>query len=161
MQKSKNTKLFYISDVKNKESILNDGIKSKVGEIILITKKTLAEKHAFHSLSCDHFSVFEIDPIGIEEEHQDCIEEPENNEVILPQQCIAPEFIKHIKDASYNYWDLTEKSTIQQAKILKVDPVEHLESVVAINQLWIEYYNKKYGKAIQPSVSSFRNNFKK
>ncbi len=157
----KNTKLFLISDVENKESILKDGIKSEDGEILLITKKNLAEKHAFHRVFCDNYSVFEIDTRGIDEENKDRIEDPENNEVLIYQHCIAPEFITHIKDASYNTWDLAEKSIIQQAKILKVDPIEHLEATVASNTMWLEYYNKKYGKNIQPSIRNFENNLKK
>ena len=162
MQKeAKSTKLFHISDVKNKESNMKNGLLSNGVMIFLFNKRSQDLNIAFNQIFCDHFSIYEINPDGIKSKiyNDNVADRGSEYQYFVRQSKIDPKFIRHIEDKTYNIYDEAEIQNLETARLLKTNPLEFLETIVSLNPKWLEYYNKKHGKRLQPSLRNFENDF--
>ncbi len=142
---------YHISDIKNKNKILKEGLKAKEGMIFLFSNITVADDIAFSQIGITEFSVFEIDPHGINVEPiSDTVSEfSAKFQWIVKQNLIEAKHIKHISDREHNPFDLAEEQNRKLAKNLKLDEVSFVESNVVRNPQWLKHYNAKYGKNLK------------
>jgi hypothetical protein len=145
------TNYYHISDIKNKNKILKEGLKANEGMIFLFSEITVADDIAFSQVGITEFSVFEIDPNGINVTPipDNVAEFSAKFQWIVKQNLIEAKHIKHISDREHNVFDLAEEQSRKIAKKLKLDEVSFVESNVVINLQWINHYNAKYGKNLK------------
>jgi hypothetical protein len=149
-------KYYHISDVKNKNEILEKGLIANNGEIFLFSKLSIASEIAFNQLGIEQFSIFEINSKGIDNGviNDNVAESTAKYQWIAMQDCIHPCHTKHLADKNENVYDMAEETNRRWAKVLKLDEDDYVEFFVIRNPKWVEHYNAKYGKNLIASDNS-------
>ena len=137
---------YHISDVKNKDRILKEGLISKEKEIFVCNNKEQLILIASGQVAVENFSIYQIDEAGFEVALiQDNVAEiGAESQFILKQSKIEPKFITHLEDKHYHIYDLYEESEKINALQMNKNPEEHVQNSVRLNEKWLAYYNKKY-----------------
>ena len=152
------TDYYHITLIENLDSILANGLSANSEmQIFVCTSLEQLPKIAGQQVFINEYSVFKIDPKGIEATptHDDVAETGNEFQFIINQPLIKPEYIEHVKDERWHRFDLAEYNHRLSFKHIGVDEkevVKHLEEVVSHNKEWCEYYNNKHGKNIRPQA---------
>jgi hypothetical protein len=166
MKKVKSTtakKMYHLSPIRNKQSILDNGLQSENGEIFFFTKLEQAKHIACNQVGTEKYSIFEIDLAGIKGKllKDNVAEFGSAFQFYVEQKSIEPQFVKHFLDVESNLYDQAEECELPKYRVLaklygargkkQIDEVAlaMLEELVSFNRQWIEHYNKKYNKSIK------------
>lgn len=166
MKKVKSTtvkKMYHLSPIRNKQSILENGLQSENGEIFFFTKLEQAKHIACNQVGIEKYSIFEIDLAGIKGKlHNDNSGEfGSAYQFYAKQKHVDAKFVKHFLDVESNVYDQAEECELPKYRILaklygargkkQIDAVAlaMLEELVSFNQKWIEHYNRKYNKSLK------------
>ncbi|MDQ1165892.1 hypothetical protein [Flavobacterium sp. SORGH_AS_0622] len=151
------TTYYHISAIKNKESILANGLISDESEIFLCTSFDQLKMIAFNQLFLNEYSIFEVSTEGLTGEIiQDNVAEVGSGfQYIVKQNKIESKYLKFVNDAKFHYFDLAEDTNRVKARVFGMDEDQYIEMLVSTNEKWCEHYNAKYNKNIsynQPKV---------
>lgn len=166
MKKVKSTtakEMYHLSPIENKQSILENGLRSDNGEIFFFTKLEQAKHIACNQVGTKKYSIFEIDLAGIKGKllKDNVAEFGSTFQFYVEQKSIEPQFVKHFLDVESNLYDQAEECELPKYRVLaklygargkkQIDEVAlaMLEELVSFNSKWIEHYNKKYNKSIK------------
>ncbi len=144
---------YHISSIKNKESILTNGIKSKSNEIFICNDIEQLSSIAIDQLGINEYSIFEIKEEGITGEFivDKVADFGSDKQFLVSQDKIEPAFISFLKDEIYHYWDLAEITEIKKLKAMGRYSIEQLHKYVGLNEKWRVYYNDKYNTNVPPT----------
>lgn len=143
---------YHISPIENRDSILKEGLKSERKQIFVSDCEEQLILIAHSQIGLPEYSVFEIMPTGIKGkiEWDNVAEIGAGHQFIINQNLINPEYIRHLRDVKWNYWDLAEYANRKiNKKVFGVDDESFLEQMISGSKEWCDHYNQKHGKSIQ------------
>lgn len=155
-------KMYHLSPIENKKSILMSGLRSDDGIIFLFSNLEQAKHIACNQVGTEHYTIFEVDLAGIKGKLKDdnVAEYGSKWQFYVEQKEIASQFVKHLRDISTNIYDQAEECELPKYRILaklygargkqqiEAAAIEMLEDIVSYNKTWVAHYNKKYKKKI-------------
>lgn len=152
----KEERYYHISKIKNKTSILENGLRDDNKAIFVCTSLDQLPIIASTQVFTTDYSIFIIDSKGFEKKPmQDRVAEiGSGSQFIIRQNHIDAKYIKHIEDVKWNYWDLMEHTWRIKYKVMMLPVEEMLEQDVKRSKEWTDHYNKKHGKKLIPDKDS-------
>ncbi|REE25653.1 hypothetical protein DFQ09_102244 [Winogradskyella pacifica] len=145
---------YHISDIKNKDRILKEGLISKEKEIFVCNNKEHLIVIASSQIGAENFSIYQINEAGFEVDLiQDNVAEiGAEFQFIVKQSKIESKFITHLEDKNYHSFDLYEESEKIKALHMNLNPEKHVQSCVRLNKKWLSYYNEKYNLNLEQII---------
>jgi len=142
---------FHISPLKNKKSILKNGLKSNDGTIFLFTDIMQENNIAVNQLFISEYSVFEILTEGIsgELEEDNVTDIGSEYQVILMQDLIEAKYIKHISDIKKNIYDAIEAVEYPKYKAMGFTDEQYID-MLRIYPERLARYNEVNGTDYKP-----------
>jgi hypothetical protein len=140
-------KYYHISPIKNKESILKDGLKSnEEGEIFLLDDIETVPSIAINQLGISEYSIFSVSPDGftIKLINDNVAENSASGQFIVKQKLIKPQYITHFKDVIEDYIDLHIKTEYRKRKAMGYTDAQFI-TVLSFDKESIERYNEVNG----------------
>jgi hypothetical protein len=148
----KKSKFYYhITNIKNKEEILKNGLNSNSGQIWVTDREEQIIFVASNQVFLNEFSVFAISSNNItgKIEPDRVAEVGAKFQFIINQKCINPEHLIHIRDESWNKWEILEKVERKRYELMGRNAEEILRIFIQSDAEWCEHYNKKYGYGLE------------
>jgi len=150
-----NVKYYHISRIENKESIINDGLNANEGHIFMCTNLQQLSFIAANQIFINEYSIFEIDINGIISEilPDNVAESGSETQFYIQQDNIAPEYISHVDDEIWDFWELKEHISILSSRMMSLtnkSSNDLLRIQIRSSKEWCDYYNNKNGTTLVP-----------
>jgi hypothetical protein len=136
---------FHLSPTKNKQSILNNGLKSNGdGEIYFFTSITQENNIVTNQLMLSEYSLFEISSKGFIGDiiEDDVADVGSDAQIILIQDLVSPQYIKHISDKEINLLESIEENEYQKFMGMGLSEEQYVDIIKSIPER-LAIYNKR------------------
>jgi L-rhamnose mutarotase len=138
-------KYYHITPIKNKVSIIANGLRSNENQIFLYTELVITKFIAANQLGISEYSIFEISKKGVSGNiRKDNVADFGSVfQYIIEQDQIEPKYLKHLEDVSENILDM-----INQTEEIKFRMLGYSEErIINLMRLFpdrVKAYNKKH-----------------
>lgn len=146
---------YKIVPIHDTKSIVQNGLNSDEGEIFVSDYIGQLPLIAQGQIGLLEYSIIKIDSQGITGEilPDNVAEIGSGHQFIVKQKNIPAAYIEHVEDVKWIKWDLNEHCERLKAQVMGMDEANTnglIEQIVRCTPEWCEYYNKKYGKNLEP-----------
>lgn len=146
----KNNLFYHISPIKNKNSILSNGLISASSEIFVCNEFNQLKRIASGQLGISEYSIFQISSSNITGKilNDNVGEFGSQHQFIIKQDIIESKYIFHVEDVKWHPFDLAEANAREYASLIGFNEDQYIKLVVSVNKEWCDYFNKKYNTNI-------------